>query len=71
MKRILLTAAVIAAGLTTTACVTIIDAGHDHGWRAKAATPFNTARDLCRDRTGNVDSRAFEACMSEQGWTRD
>lgn len=70
MKRILLTAALITAGLTTSACVTIIDAGRDDGWRAKAATPFDTARDLCRE-TADVHSRAFETCMSEQGWTRD
>lgn len=70
MKRTLLTATLIAAGFATSACVTIIDAGHEDGWRAKAATPFDTARDLCRE-TADVHSRAFEACMAEQGWTRD
>jgi hypothetical protein len=70
MKRTLLTAALIAAGLATSACVTIIDASHDDGWRARAAMPFNEARDLCRERT-DVQSPAFETCMAEQGWTRD
>jgi len=70
MKRTLLTAALIAAGLATSACVTIIDATHEDGWRAKAATPFNEARDLCRA-TADVNSPAFETCMAEQGWTRD
>jgi hypothetical protein len=71
MKRLFLTATLIAAGLATSACVTIIDATHEDGWRAKAATPFDEARDQCRDQTRDVDSRAFERCMSEQGWTRD
>jgi hypothetical protein len=70
MKRILLTATLIAAGLATSACVTIIDASHEDGWRAKAATPFNEARDLCRE-TADVHSPAFETCMAGQGWTRD
>lgn len=70
MKRLLLTATLITAGLATSACVTIIDATHEDGWRAKAATPFNEARDLCRE-TADVHSRAFETCMSGQGWTRD
>jgi hypothetical protein len=70
MKRLFLTATLIAAGLSTSACVTIIDASHEDGWRAKAATPFNEARDLCRE-TADVHSPAFETCMAEQGWTRD
>lgn len=70
MKRLTLTATLIAAGLATSACVTIIDATHEDGWRAKAATPFDEARDQCRQ-TADVNSRAFETCMAEQGWTRD
>lgn len=70
MKRTLLTAALIAAGLATSACVTIIDATHEDGWRAEAATPFDTARDQCRE-TADVNSRAFESCMAGHGWTRD
>ncbi|MEH6698742.1 MAG: hypothetical protein V7672_08585 [Brevundimonas sp.] len=70
MKRLILTATLIAAGLATSACVTIIDATHEDGWRAKAATPFDEARDQCRQ-TADVNSRAFETCMAEQGWTRD
>jgi hypothetical protein len=70
MKRLILTATLIAAGLATSACVTIIDATHEDGWRAKAATPFDEARDQCRQ-AADVNSRAFETCMAEQGWTRD
>lgn len=70
MKRLFLTATLIAAGLATSACVTIIDAGHEDGWRAKAATPFNEARDQCRQ-TADVRSRAFQTCMAEHGWIRD
>jgi len=70
MKRLILTATLIAAGLATSACVTIIDATHEDGWRAKAATPFDEARDQCRQ-SADVNSRAFETCLAEQGWTRD
>ena len=74
MKRLFLTATLIAAGLATSACVTIIDADHDddhRGWRGHDATPFDRARALCLDKTGDVDRRAFELCMAEEGWTRD
>jgi hypothetical protein len=73
MKRLILTATLIAAGLATSACVTIIDAGHDHddGWRGKNAAPFDGARADCLERTGDVHSAAFTDCMAEKGWTRD
>lgn len=70
MKRLFLTATLIAAGLVTSACVTIIDATHEDGWTARAATPFDEARDQCRQ-TADVNSRAFETCMAGHGWTRD
>ncbi|MBO9501980.1 MULTISPECIES: hypothetical protein [Brevundimonas] len=70
MKRLFLTATLIAAGLATSACVTIIDATHEDGWKATAATPFDEARDQCRQ-TADVNSRAFETCMAGHGWTRD
>ena len=50
--------------------MTIIDTSHDGGWTAKAATPFDEARNLCRQ-TADVNSPAFETCMAEHGWTRD
>ena len=72
MKRILILAAV-SASLMASACVTVIDAGHDDhiGWHGQNAQPFDGARDDCRARTGhNERSDAFAACMAEKGWTR-
>ena len=72
MKRILILAAV-SASLMASACVTVIDAGHDDhiGWHGQNAQPFDGAREDCRARTGhNERSDAFAACMAEKGWTR-
>lgn len=74
MNRLLILAAVTAAAVSTSACITVIDAdGYDHiGWSGQNAQPFDGAREDCRARTGrNERSDAFEACMREKGWTRD
>lgn len=73
MKRLLILA-VAAAALTTSACVTIIDAdGVSDGkaWHGENAQPFDSARDQCRASTGKGQSSdAFRACMADKGWTR-
>ena len=72
MKRLLILA-VAAAALTTSACVTVIDADGDDAlaWHGENAQPFDSARDQCRASTGKGQrSDAFSACMAEKGWTR-
>lgn len=74
MNRLLILAAVAAAALSTSACITVIDAdGHDHvGWSGQNAQPFDDAREGCRSSAGrNEHSDAFAACMAGKGWTRD
>lgn len=72
MKRLLILA-VAAAALTTSACVTVIDADNDDdlAWHGENAQPFDSARDQCRASTGKGQrSDAFRDCMAEKGWTR-
>ena len=72
MKHLLILA-VAAAALTTSACVTVIDADGDDGlaWHGENAQPFDSARDQCRASTGKGQrSDAFRACMADKGWTR-
>lgn len=72
MKRLLILA-VATAALTTSACVTVIDAdGHDDlAWHGENAQPFDSARDQCRASTGKGQrSDAFRDCMAGKGWTR-
>ena len=62
-------AAVLAASLMTSGCITVIDAdSSDSAWHGNNAQPFDTARDECDARTESRD--AFRACMAEKGWTR-
>lgn len=73
MKRLLIAAAAASAALTTSACITVIDAdsGPDHAWHGENAQPFDASRDVCRASTGEGrDSDAFMACMAAKGWTR-
>lgn len=72
MKRLLILA-VAAAALTTSACVTVIDADGDDdlAWHGDNAQPFDSARDGCRASTGKGQrSDAFRDCMAAKGWTR-
>lgn len=72
MKRLLILA-VAAAALTTSACVTVIDADGDDSlaWHGENAQPFDSARDQCRASTGKGQrSDAFRDCMADKGWTR-
>ncbi|MDP2765140.1 MAG: hypothetical protein Q8O54_09915 [Brevundimonas sp.] len=72
MKRLVVLAALSAAFMTS-ACVTVIDAGHDddYGWHGQNAQPFDGARDACRASTGKgPHSEEFRACMASKGWTR-
>ena len=73
MKRFLILA-VAAAALTTSACVTIIDADGVHdgkAWHGENAQPFDSARDQCRaDNHGRNVEAAFRECMARKGWTR-
>jgi uncharacterized protein GlcG (DUF336 family) len=74
MKRLLILAAATAVALSTSACVTIIDAdGHDSvAWSGENAQPFNAARDECRAQTRQGQrSDAFRDCMAGKGWTRN
>ena len=72
MKRALILAAMVAAALATSACVTVIDAdGEDYAWHGENAQPFDAARDGCRASTGkSMHTDAFRACMADKGWTR-
>jgi predicted small secreted protein len=72
MKRLIALAA-LSAALMTSACVTVIDAGHDddYGWHGQNAQPFDSARAECRAATGKGPrSDAFRTCMAGKGWTR-
>jgi hypothetical protein len=73
MKRLLILAAAAAVALTTSACVTVIDASDDHdlAWHGENAQPFDAARDQCRAETRHGHhSDAFRDCMASKGWTR-
>jgi predicted small secreted protein len=74
MKKLMILA-VMAAALTTSACVTVIDAGDDdnsYGWSGQNAQPFDASLEACREYAGrNQGTPAFSACMAEKGWTRD
>ncbi len=71
MKRLLILTVVAAAALTSTACVTVIDAGSDYGWSGDNTQPFDRARDDCRASAGHAEgSTAFVQCMADKGWTR-
>lgn len=72
MKRLFVLVAA-ATALSTSACITVIDADMDDhiGWTGQNAQPFDGARDACRTATGrNERSDAFAACMADKGWTR-
>jgi hypothetical protein len=72
MKRLLILAAVSAAALASSACVTVIDADSDYGWTGNGARSFDSAREDCRARAGHDEgTTAFVTCMDEQGWTRN
>ena len=73
MKRLLILAAVSAAALSTSACITVIDADDhdDRAWHGENAQPFDSARRECRASThGGKGSDAFRDCMAGKGWTR-
>lgn len=73
MKRLATLAALAAAALMTSACITVIDGDDDDNvnWSGQNAQPFDSARDGCRETAGrNEASRAFEACMLAKGWSR-
>lgn len=73
MKKLMILAA-MAAALTTSACVTVIDADSDDsfGWSGQNAQPFDASLEACREYAGrNQGTPAFAACMAEKGWTRD
>ena len=73
MKKLMILAAV-AAALSTSACVTVIDASDDgsFGWSGQNAQPFDASLAACREYAGrNQSTPAFAACMAEKGWTRD
>jgi hypothetical protein len=42
----------------------------DDGWSGAGAEPFDGARESCAAQAGADTGAAFEACMSEKGWTR-
>lgn len=72
MRRLIVLAALSAAFMTS-ACITVIDAGHDDdfGWHGQNAQPFDSARDACRAETGKGGrSEEFRRCMADKGWTR-
>lgn len=71
MKRLALVAIIAMAAVSTSACITVIDADHDDtAWHGNNAQPFETARSECRDRVDSSSSAAFRDCMAEKGWTR-
>jgi hypothetical protein len=73
MKRLLILAAAAAVALSTSACVTVIDASDDGhlAWHGENAQPFDAARDQCRAETRHGQhSDAFRDCMAGKGWTR-
>ena len=72
MKKLMILAAV-AAALSTSACVTVIDATDDEAinWSGQNAQPFEGSLEACRDYAGkNQHTAAFAACMADKGWTR-
>jgi len=76
MKKLIVLAAV-AAALSTSACVTVIDADNadnddNINWSGQNAQPFDASLEACREYAGrNQNTPAFVACMAEKGWTRD
>ncbi|NBW10723.1 MAG: hypothetical protein EBR82_22125 [Caulobacteraceae bacterium] len=73
MKRLLILAAAAAVALSTSACVTVIDATDDgdRAWHGENAQPFDAARDQCRaENHGRHVSEAFRECMARKGWHR-
>lgn len=71
MKRLALVAIIAMAAVSTSACITVIDADHDDmAWHGNNAQPFDTARSECRERVDSSSSAAFRDCMAEKGWTR-
>jgi len=73
MKRLLILAAAAAVALSTSACVTVIDASDDHdlAWHGENAQPFDAARDQCRaENHGRHVEGAFRECMARKGWHR-
>lgn len=74
MKRLLILAAVSAAALSASACITIIDADGQESvaWSGENAQPFDSARSECRAQTRQGQrSDAFRNCMAAKGWTRN
>lgn len=69
MKALIVLAAA-AAALSTSACVTVIDANDDPiNWTGQNAQPFDGARDACiRSHGTDQHSSAFRACMADKGW---
>lgn len=71
MNRMLIPAALTAAALCLSACVTVIDAQSDYGWTGQDAEPFDRARRDCAAQAGPEEgSTPFIQCMAEKGWTR-
>ena len=71
MKRLALVTIIAMAAVSTSACITVIDADHDDmAWHGNNAQPFDTARSECRERVDSSSSAAFRDCMAEKGWTR-
>lgn len=71
MKRLFILAA-MAAALSTSACITVIDADHDDtAWHGENAQPFDAARAECRAASNHGShGDAFRDCMAGKGWTR-
>jgi hypothetical protein len=60
--------------ITAGACILGACATHEPGWTGSDATPFGQAEAACggmpSDARDAAARAAFEACMREQGWTR-